>query len=137
MRSSRNGQASTRDKSTTSKKSLQHERVSEDPVPPLKHHRTDKDPYVEYWVAHKYQLPKEPIATNPVECWFARPKALRRAESSTSLYTQSESGSSKNRYNDKNFEIRPGCFRIYLSEGREAKRNGGHSNHRGVNRSIS
>ncbi|KAM5451727.1 hypothetical protein MaudCBS49596_003554 [Microsporum audouinii] len=96
--------ASTRDSSTTSKKSLQHERVSEDPAP-LKHYRTEKDPYVEYWVAHKYQISKEPIATNPMEYWFARPKALRQTKSSTSLYTQSESGSNKNRYDDKNFEI--------------------------------
>ncbi|EFR04014.1 hypothetical protein MGYG_07019 [Nannizzia gypsea CBS 118893] len=87
------------------KRALRHERLSDDPVPLLKRRGTERDPYVEYWVAHNYQLFKEP--TNPMEYLFSRPKSLRRAKSSTGFYTQSESGSnkSKNGYNDENFEI--------------------------------
>jgi hypothetical protein len=64
--------------------------------------------FVEYWVKHKYQWPKELSKTNPMESLFARQKALHRTKSSASLNTPSESnsrGAKSSPYDDKNCEI--------------------------------
>ncbi|QSS52297.1 hypothetical protein I7I53_07891 [Histoplasma capsulatum var. duboisii H88] len=86
------------------KRSFQYECIPQDST---KRQRHIEDPYVEYWLSHRYQVSTAPLIRDPMEYLHARPKSssLRRTKSSTVLDEPSETSSRpRNTYSHTNFE---------------------------------
>ncbi|EDN11067.1 conserved hypothetical protein [Histoplasma mississippiense (nom. inval.)] len=94
------------------------ERPSDNPDPPSKRPRTDKNRLVEHWTHNKFTWPEKLSEPNTMEHFLARPNtpSLRRTKSNGSLTTASETSSreAKSRpYTNKNYDTyleTKGCF---------------------------
>ncbi|KAG5298290.1 hypothetical protein I7I48_07695 [Histoplasma ohiense] len=86
------------------KRSFQYECIPQDST---KRQRHIQDPYVEYWLSHRYQVSTAPLIRDPMEYLHARltTSSLRRTKSSTGLDEPSETSSRpRNPYSHRNFE---------------------------------
>ncbi|QSS51996.1 hypothetical protein I7I53_07483 [Histoplasma capsulatum var. duboisii H88] len=86
------------------------ERLSDNPDPPSKRPRTNRDRLIEHWTLNEYRWPENPLERDTMEHFLARPKSpsLRRTKSNGSLNAPSETSSreAKSRpYTDKNYEV--------------------------------
>ncbi|KKZ60125.1 hypothetical protein EMCG_05150 [[Emmonsia] crescens] len=94
------------------------ERPSDNPDPPSKRPRTDKNRLIEHWTRNKFTWPEKLSEPNTMQHFLARPNApsLRRTKSNSSLTTASEMSSreAKSRpYTNKNYDTyleTKGCF---------------------------
>ncbi|QSS59396.1 hypothetical protein I7I51_08831 [Histoplasma capsulatum] len=94
------------------------ERPSDNPDPPSKRSRTDKNRLIEHWTRNEFTWPEKLPEPNPMEHFLARPNtpSLRRTKSNSSLTTATETSSreAKSRpYTNKNYDTyleTKGCF---------------------------